>query len=116
MARGKGLFHSPFGFGHKIMRFPVKGKAQTLGGTDEAIRTLLENINDLFYTTDTEGVVTYISPVVKTMIGYEPRDIIGRPLWKTQLPQKRISRGPPVPGALCEPSTGWWTSRGRQSG
>ncbi|MBW1978138.1 MAG: PAS domain S-box protein [Deltaproteobacteria bacterium] len=81
MARGKGLFHSPFDFSHKIMRFPLKGKAQTLGGTDEAIRTLVENINDLFYTTDTEGVVTYISPVVKTMIGYEPRDIIGRPLW-----------------------------------
>jgi PAS domain S-box-containing protein len=52
-----------------------------LGENGETLRTLVESINDVLYTLNKDGVITYISPVVKSMIGYDPSEIIGRPLW-----------------------------------
>jgi two-component system cell cycle sensor histidine kinase/response regulator CckA len=41
-------------------------------------RELVENINDVIYTVNTEGVITYISPRVNELIGYESSEIIGK--------------------------------------
>lgn len=42
-------------------------------------KELVENLNDVVYTTDLNGVVTYISPSVESVAGYKPSEIIGRP-------------------------------------
>ncbi len=41
-------------------------------------RNLVESISDVVYAIDSSGVLTYISPVVKNTLGYEPDELIGR--------------------------------------
>jgi len=38
---------------------------------------LAENISDVIWTVDTEGIVTYISPSIERMRGYTPEEMIG---------------------------------------
>ena len=40
-------------------------------------RELVENLNDVIFSTDEKGVVTYISPVIESLMGYKPSEIIG---------------------------------------
>ncbi len=47
--------------------------------SEEKYRDLVENINDVFYATDENGTITYISPIVSHIMDYHPEDIIGRP-------------------------------------
>ncbi len=47
--------------------------------SEEKYRNLVENIDEVIYQTDERGIVTYISPSVNGLRGYEPSDIIGRP-------------------------------------
>jgi two-component system cell cycle sensor histidine kinase/response regulator CckA len=44
----------------------------------EHYRSLVENLNDILYTTDTNAVVTYISPNVCQLSGYTPSEVIGK--------------------------------------
>ncbi len=46
--------------------------------SEEKYRTLVENINDIIFTLDSEGRVTYISPRVYQLSGYRPDELIGR--------------------------------------
>ncbi|OGW38875.1 MAG: hypothetical protein A2Y97_12160 [Nitrospirae bacterium RBG_13_39_12] len=46
--------------------------------SEEQYRELVENINDIIYFVDSNGVITYISPPVKAELGYDPSEIIGR--------------------------------------
>ncbi|HMA67010.1 MAG TPA: PAS domain S-box protein [Desulfosalsimonadaceae bacterium] len=39
---------------------------------------LLENLNEVFYTLNPDGFVTYVSPNVERLGGYRPEEIIGR--------------------------------------
>ena len=43
-------------------------------------RELIENLNDVVYSVDHEGRITYVSPVVEKILGYSPEEIIGRHL------------------------------------
>lgn len=65
-----------------------------LGESERKYRDLVENINDVVYSTDREGVITYISPVVEAVTGYSPSEIVGKNfsyfLHKEDLP--RISK------------------------
>lgn len=46
--------------------------------SEERYRLLAENSSDVIWTLSLEGVFTYASPSVKTLAGYEPREIIGK--------------------------------------
>lgn len=46
---------------------------------EEKYRNLVENIEEVIYRTDEKGIVTYISPSVNGLRGYDPSDIVGRP-------------------------------------
>ncbi len=46
--------------------------------SERKYRDLVENIKDVVYTVDKDGVITYVSPSVVNMIGYEPSQLIGR--------------------------------------
>jgi len=45
---------------------------------EEKYRELVENINDVLFAADMEGVITYISPVVESVLGYRADDLIGK--------------------------------------
>ncbi len=55
-----------------------KRAQEALRASEEKYRDLVENINDVLYTIDTDGTFTYISPAVESLIGYTPAEIIGQ--------------------------------------
>jgi PAS domain S-box-containing protein len=40
-------------------------------------RNFVENINDIIYSIDATGVITYVSPVSLLNLGYQPEDVVG---------------------------------------
>jgi PAS domain S-box-containing protein len=44
----------------------------------EKYRSLVENIRDVIYELDSQGVVLYISPSVRDMLGFDPTEIVGK--------------------------------------
>jgi PAS domain S-box-containing protein len=65
--------------------------------SEERYRQLVENLNDIVYTVDTNGIITYVSPVVQHQYGYSSSDLIGKPftdvVFKDDIPnlQKRFA-------------------------
>ncbi len=45
----------------------------------EQYRELVENLNDVVFIVAQDGTITYVSPVIRTVSGYEPSDVMGRP-------------------------------------
>jgi PAS domain S-box-containing protein len=45
---------------------------------EEKFKALVETINDWVWEVNTDGVYTYASPRVKDLLGYEPRELIGK--------------------------------------
>ena len=41
-------------------------------------RELVENINDVIFAVDENGLVSYISPVIESVTGYAPSEVVGR--------------------------------------
>jgi len=52
---------------------------EVLRASEEKYRSLVENINDILYTLDTQGNITYISPVVERLTKYKVSDLTGKP-------------------------------------
>ena len=48
-----------------------------LRASEERYRHLVENINDVIYATDAQGVFTYLSPAVEAQSGYKPAELLG---------------------------------------
>jgi len=44
----------------------------------EKHRDLIENINEVIFTVDKTGLLTYVSPAVEPLLGYSPSEIIGK--------------------------------------
>ena len=55
-----------------------KRAEEALRESEERYRNLVESISDVIYAINSSGVLTYISPVVKNTLGYEPDELIGR--------------------------------------
>jgi len=56
-----------------------KKAEEALRQSEEKYRTLVENINDVFYALDNQGTITYVSPVVERLSKYKVSDLIGKP-------------------------------------
>ncbi len=55
-----------------------KSTEDRLEAAEEKYRALVENLNDVIYTIDSLGVITYISPVIEKIIGFKPDEFVGR--------------------------------------
>jgi two-component system, cell cycle sensor histidine kinase and response regulator CckA len=56
-----------------------KAAADTAPSNDqENYREMVENLNDVLYTTDRNAVVTYVSPNIVRLSGYTPDEVVGR--------------------------------------
>ncbi len=51
---------------------------EALRKSKEQYQDLVENINDVIYAIDGEGIITYISPVIESVLGYRPDELIGK--------------------------------------
>lgn len=54
-----------------------KQAEEQLRQSQEAFRDLVENVDDVLYTLDSNFAVTYVSPAVKNVLGYEPEELMG---------------------------------------
>ena len=45
---------------------------------EEKYRELVENINDVIYVIDRDGIILYISPVIESVLGYGADELIGK--------------------------------------
>jgi len=58
---------------------------------EKKYRDLVENIRDVIYSIDKNGVMTYINPAIESVLGYSPSEIIGKPfvefIYKEDLPR-----------------------------
>jgi two-component system cell cycle sensor histidine kinase/response regulator CckA len=52
---------------------------EALRASEEKYRDLVENINEVIYALDSNGVITYMSPTLEAVSGYKPSEMIGRP-------------------------------------
>ncbi|MFC1607094.1 PAS domain S-box protein [Candidatus Latescibacterota bacterium] len=57
----------------------IKLVEMALENSEKKYDELLENISEIIYSIDRNGVMTYVSSTVKTLLGYKPSDIIGKP-------------------------------------
>ena len=62
------------------MDLEVEERTQEVRESRERYRRLVEGLRDeyLFFATTPEGVLSYVSPSVRTILGYPPEDVIGR--------------------------------------
>ncbi|MHA2335144.1 MAG: PAS domain S-box protein, partial [Candidatus Hodarchaeales archaeon] len=57
--------------------------------SEEKYRDLIENLNDVIYSVDNRGVITYISPPIELITGFKPSEIIGKPIFEFIHPEDR---------------------------
>jgi diguanylate cyclase (GGDEF)-like protein/PAS domain S-box-containing protein len=55
-----------------------KRDEEALRGSEARYRDLVENIDDVIYAIDDNGVLTYVSPAIEYFAGYAPSEVIGR--------------------------------------
>jgi PAS domain S-box-containing protein len=57
----------------------LKRSEEALKKSEEKYRELVENINDVIFSTDKNGVITFISPAVERILGFSQGDVVGKP-------------------------------------
>ncbi|MCK4771696.1 MAG: PAS domain S-box protein, partial [Candidatus Latescibacteria bacterium] len=55
-----------------------KQAEEALQESEKKYRTIFEQLIDLYYQTDIQGIITNLSPSVKPLTGYDPDELIGR--------------------------------------
>ena len=67
-----------FSIAERIGKFIEKKETEAIIKQSEAkYRSLVETINEIIYEITNEGVIKYISPSVKKILGYEPEELVG---------------------------------------
>jgi PAS domain S-box-containing protein len=57
-----------------------KHAEEVLLQSEEKFRSIVETSPDMIWELDTEGRFRYMSPMCRTIMGYEPNEVIGRPI------------------------------------
>jgi PAS domain S-box-containing protein len=63
------------------LQFQIEKRRETesrLRESELRFRNLVESINDWFWEVDPNGVFTYVGPQIRTLLGYEPDEVLGK--------------------------------------
>jgi PAS domain S-box-containing protein len=56
----------------------VAHRTQDLEASEQRYRDLVENLSEVIYAADVQGIITYVSPAVEAFLGYSPAEVIGQ--------------------------------------
>ena len=70
----------------------------------EWYRTLVEEVNDLATVVDTDGTITYVSPAITRILGYDPSELVGHEGFEFVHPEDRERNADALEGVLSNPS------------
>ena len=75
----------------RSLRYAIERKQanERLKASEQTYRMLVENINDIVFNLDRENCLSYVSPVVETVLGISPEELIGRPFVDLAEPDDR---------------------------
>ena len=62
---------------------------RALRESESKYRELVENLNEVVYSVDNAGVITYLSPSIEAVLGYGPGEIVGRRFEDFVVPEDR---------------------------
>jgi PAS domain S-box-containing protein len=68
-----------------------KRAEEALRRSEEKYRYLVENINDIMYTANGGGIITFINPAAERVSGYRLAEILGRSFGRFILPEDRAA-------------------------
>ena len=68
-------------------------------------QTLIEQVDDLITVVDTDGTITYVSPAVTRVLGYDPEELIGHEGYEFVHPEDREQNAEALETVLSNPST-----------
>jgi PAS domain-containing protein len=57
----------------------IRRAEEALRESEEKYRDLVENVNEVIYSVGLDGRILYLSPVVESILGYRPDELLGRP-------------------------------------
>jgi len=63
---------------NKLLNRKVKQQTQELVKSKEQLNNLILNLNDFIWETNDKGEYTYLSPQVKSILGYSPEELLGK--------------------------------------
>ncbi|GAB6862015.1 PAS domain S-box protein [Haloplanus litoreus] len=67
-------------------------------------RTLVEEVNDLATVVETDGTITYVSPAVTRVLGYDPDELVGHEGYEFVHPEDRERNADALEAVLSDPS------------
>lgn len=70
--------------------------------SEEKHRALVEGISNIIFTTDTKGKLTYVSPVIHHVLGYDPAELSGKHFYTLAPPDERHKIGLMLKNALSD--------------
>jgi PAS domain S-box-containing protein len=68
--------------GVEVLGYDITARKQAeeeLLANKEKYRMLVENVNDVVFSVNARGVITFINPVVEQLTGYKPEELVGQP-------------------------------------
>ncbi|MCZ7556856.1 MAG: PAS domain S-box protein [Bacteroidia bacterium] len=86
----------------------------SLGEVELRLSSILDGINEAVYEIDTNGRITFISPVISKILGYEPEFLIGRQLSEFVVEEQRrdfVEALHHLPKTAAEPCEFFMTNR-----
>jgi PAS domain S-box-containing protein len=70
--------------------------------SEEKHRSLVEGISNIIFTTDIKGKLTYVSPVIHHVLGYDPKELSGKHFYMLTPPDERYKIGLMLKNALSD--------------
>ena len=70
--------------------------------SEEKHRALVEGISNIIFTTDSKGRLTYVSPVIHHVLGYDPAEMSGKHFYRLTPPEERYKIGLMLKNALSD--------------
>jgi hypothetical protein len=58
-----------------------KKEEKALRVSEEKFRSMVETANDVIWEVDSNGIYSYVSPSINTILGYKPEKLIGSPFF-----------------------------------